>query len=163
MSMFERRDYRWRETFFIVFAPEKRPQAQRVVEALRGLSEHYTVENVQANEQGEIESLTLLAPEDNAALDVSFASGPEIVEEQKNLIEEMQPLVVDKQERRRLAKIAEWEARFDVLHFEHVEADSAADEALDETLDPGALLLAVDVLAELTGGVAIDPQSGTVM
>jgi hypothetical protein len=30
-------------------------------------------------------------------------------------------------------------------------------------LDPSALLLVLDALAELTGGIAVDPQTGTML
>jgi len=53
--------------------------------------------------------------------------------------------------------------RFDVLHFEQVTEPGDEDEAGDEMLDPGAILLVLAALAKLTGGVAIDPQSGTVI
>jgi len=40
-------------------------------------------------------------------------------------------------------------------------ADAPPDE--DETFDPSALLMVIEALAKLTGGVAVDPQSGTIM
>ena len=40
--------------------------------------------------------------------------------------------------------------------------DEPEDEA-DEMLDPSALLIVLDALVELTGGVGVDPQSGTLL
>jgi hypothetical protein len=37
------------------------------------------------------------------------------------------------------------------------------EEDLDEMLDPSALLLVLGELAKLTGGVAVDPQTGTLL
>ena len=53
-----------------------------------------------------------------------------------------------------------------MLHFEQVAdlpENGSEDEEPEELLDPGALLAVLDALAKLTGGVAIDPQSGTLL
>ena len=47
-----------------------------------------------------------------------------------------------------------------MLHFERV-ADEPEDDSEEEMLDPSALLVVLETLAQLTGGVAIDPQAGT--
>ena len=63
-----------------------------------------------------------------------------------------------------LEKLRKFDGRFDVLHFEQVgEPGEDDDEESDNMLDPSALLLVLDVLAELTGGIAIDPQTGTML
>ena len=63
-----------------------------------------------------------------------------------------------------LGRLREYDARFDVLHFERVgDAEDAEDEEPDGMLDPSALLLVLDALAELTGGIAVDPQTGTML
>jgi hypothetical protein len=52
------------------------------------------------------------------------------------------------------------------LHFEHMtasEAPAESDDEFDEMLDPSALLIVLDALVELTGGVGVDPQSGTLL
>ncbi len=49
-----------------------------------------------------------------------------------------------------------------MLHFEQV-AESADDDDADELLDPSALLAVLDELARITGGIAVDPQSGTIL
>ena len=45
------------------------------------------------------------------------------------------------------------------MHFEQV---IDGDEG-DEMFDPSALLLVIEALTELTGGIGIDPQSGTLV
>ena len=62
-----------------------------------------------------------------------------------------------------LRRLAEYQGRFDVLHFEQISDRSEEDDDQDELLDPSALLAVLDVLAKLSGGVAVDPQSGTIM
>jgi hypothetical protein len=55
------------------------------------------------------------------------------------------------------ATIKKYDGRFDVLHFEQIPDEDEE----DEILDPGTLLAVLGVLAEMTGGVAVDPQAGT--
>ncbi len=62
------------------------------------------------------------------------------------------------EERGKLNRLAGCDARFDILHFEEV-----SDGEEDETFDPSALLMVIEALARLTDGVAVDPQSGTIM
>ena len=51
-----------------------------------------------------------------------------------------------------------------MLHFEQVpELREADEDEEEEMLDPGALLAVLGALAEITEGVAIDPQSGTIL
>ena len=47
-----------------------------------------------------------------------------------------------------------------LIHFAEV-ADGADDS--DEMLDPSALLLVLEALVQLTGGVGVDPQSGSLI
>ena len=48
------------------------------------------------------------------------------------------------------------------MHFERVVHDTSGDEE-EEMLDPSCLLLAVDLLREMTEGIAIDPASGAIL
>jgi hypothetical protein len=68
----------------------------------------------------------------------------------------LQPGDLDK-----LAKLPKCDVRFDIMHFEQVTDDQI--EEGEEMLDPSALLLVLDALVDLTGGVGIDPQSGALM
>ena len=50
------------------------------------------------------------------------------------------------------------------MHFEEVCDDPATvEEELDEMLDPGGLLVVLEALIEMTDGVGIDPQSGSLL
>ena len=60
-----------------------------------------------------------------------------------------------------MEKIARCDARLDVLHFEQLVDND--DEEPEEMLDPSALLIVLNGLAKLTGGVALDPQAGTLL
>ncbi len=61
-----------------------------------------------------------------------------------------------------LARLLKSDARLDVMHFERVVHDTSGDEE-EGMLDPSCLLLAVDLLREMTEGIAIDPASGAIL
>jgi len=161
MSLFEDNRYRWRETYFVLFRAEKRPDLKKVEKALSTLSDQYSLVNPNADDKGRFESITLLSPDDFAALDVCYTSGEEVLEQGLELAKEIELIVCDESEKQALEHIRHCTARFDVLHFEEV-ADAPSDDP-DEMLDPTALLLVLNVLAKVTGGVAIDPQSGAIL
>jgi hypothetical protein len=78
------------------------------------------------------------------------------------LYKELKSSVADGEERAKLARLRSFDARFDLLHFEQVTGGRGADD-LDEMLDPSALLIVLEALVELTGGVGVDPQSGSLL
>jgi len=47
------------------------------------------------------------------------------------------------------------------MHFEQL-VEGGGDEP-DEMLDPSALLVVMETLMKLTGGIGVDPQSGSLM
>jgi len=163
MSMFENGHYRWRETYFVMFRSGNRPTLQAVKETLSGLNANYVLTNLNANDSGLCESLTLLSPDDFAALDICYVDGVEVLEHGAELVAEMRSSVADANEEAALERINQCDGRFDVLHFEHVAGlPEDADES-DEILDPSALILVLSALATLTNGVAVDPQAGSIL
>ena len=96
-------------------------------------------------------------------MDISFETGDEVAEQVVLLQQEMKGLV-DAADRPKLAELSKCDAKFDILHFEQ-QLDAVGDEEDDEPdmLDPSALLSVMDALVELTGGIGVDPQSGTLM
>lgn len=159
MSLFEDARYRWRETYFVLFPRERRPSAQKIEHAIRQLGPRYELAQLDRDEQGQFDSLTLLSPHDHAAMDISYVEGDEVVEQVRSLREELKRQTLTADEMRKLDRLAKCDARFDVYHFEEV----VAEEDEDELLDPGALLIVLDHLAQLCHGVAVDPQSGTLL
>jgi len=162
MSMFERSNYRWRETYFVLFRSSDRPTLKKVGKALSGLNDRYTLTNLSADDGGRFESLTLLSPDDFAALDICYTSGVEVLEQGTLLAEEVNATACDAGTQMPRKRIEQCDARFDVLHFEQV-PEMPEDDDTDEMLDPSALLLVLGALARLTGGVAIDPQAGSII
>ena len=163
MSMFGNSQYRWRETYFVLFDSSNRPTLETVEQMLSALNEHYRLTNLSADEDGRFDSLTLLAPDDFAALDICYTGGEEVVEHVAALSEEMEPAAREMGETHALKRIRQYDGRFDVLHFERVpdyEDGDQGDES-EEMLDPSALLLVLGTLTKITDGVAVDPQAGT--
>ncbi len=75
MSTFEDDRYRWRETYFVLFPASRRPTLKVVEKRLAALSKRYSLENLGGDDSGKFESLTLISPDDFAALDVCYTSG----------------------------------------------------------------------------------------
>lgn len=175
MSTFDNEDYKWRETYFVLFDSSKRPSLKRTQKMLRSLSDRYVLVNLEADEQGRFNSLTVLAPDNNAALDISFVSGEEVLVQTATMIEDMKLELADKGDKgdeedqendpdiEKYVRLAKCDARFEVMHFERVFDSGFSDEEPDDMLDPGALLLILDALVELCDGVGVDPQSGTLV
>ena len=159
MSLFENSEYRWRETFLVLFARERRPSTNELKKALRGLGDRYKLDSLVENDQSQLESLTLLAPLDNAAMDISFIEGEEVVEQLLEMRQQINEEDLLPGEEEKLAQLDHCNARFDIMHFEHVQDFLAEDD--DEFLDPGGLLIVAEVIRGLCQGVAMDPQSGT--
>jgi hypothetical protein len=161
MSMFEDEHYRWRETYFVLFDAKKRPNQEKMKKVLSGLSDRYQMANFTADSHGLFESGTVLSPDDFAALDVCYVGGDEVQEQVAQLVAEMQLTLLEPDDQQKLQRIARSTGRFDVLHFEQLTEGDSEEE--DEMLDPSAMLVVLSALAKLTDGIAVDPQSGTMM
>ena len=160
MSMFENDQYRWRETYFVLFQSANRPTLEKLQQTLSKLNSRFTLTNLSADESGRLESLTVLSPDDFAALDISYLEGGEVVEAAAELADELDTTDCCADDRSRLERIRHCDARFDVFHFEQLQTFEGGGET-DEMLDPSALIVVLDALAEETEGIAIDPQAGT--
>ena len=146
----------------MLFHQEDRPSAEATLKAFETLGSRYAVQDVQSDEQGMLESLTLLSPDDFAAMDISYIAGEEVVEQVDNLVEEMGIGQQSEVEAKRLKRIKGCNARFDIYHFEQV-VMSEEDDDDEGFFDPGALLIVLQSLAKLCKGIGIDPQTGTVV
>jgi hypothetical protein len=159
--MFEDNRYRWRETYFVLFDAKKRPALATVAKTLAKLNKRFQLTNLHANEAEAMDSLTLISPDDYAALDICYTEGAEVVEQSASLVDDLKKAGVESPPPVPWERIKKYDARLDVLHFEQI-SDEAEEESEEEgMLDPSALLIVMGALAKLTGGVAIDPQAGT--
>jgi len=151
----------WRDTYFILFDQSDRPTLTQVEAAITEASQSLKLENLEADEDGMFESLLVQAPQDNAALEISYETGEAVVAQSTDLAKQLKGELNAKQ----LAKMLKANARLDVMLFERVRSDGFDDEDDWETgsLDPSSLLNVVEALAKLTGGLPIDPASGAVL
>jgi hypothetical protein len=162
MSLFENNQYRWRETYFVLFESSRRPSLASVETLLSELSDQYLLTNLNANDAGLVESLTLVSPDDCSALDICYTSGAEVLEQGADMAQELQPADCVPGRPTISQQIQQCDARFDVLHFEQVPELIEEDED-EEMVDPGALLLVLAALARVTDGIAVDPQTGSLL
>ena len=158
MSMFDNDQYRWRETYFVLFDAARRPTLKAMEKRIAARNERYMLTNCRADKHGRFESLSVVSPDDFSALDISYLGGKEVREAAVALAKELRGDDARPEDLPKLKRLAESDGRFDILHFEMV-ADP--DEADEEMFDPSTLLLVVEALVELTGGIAVDPQSGS--
>jgi hypothetical protein len=159
MSTFESDNFRWRETYFVLFDAARRPSLHKVEQTIQRLKDRFELSQAAADDDGGFESLTVLAPDDYAALDISYVEGEEVIEQAQQLLKDLKTTTLQPGDMEKLARLPKCNARFDLMHFEQV----LEGEEGDEMLDPSALLLVMEALVKLTAGVGIDPQSGALM
>jgi hypothetical protein len=151
----------WRDTYFILFDQSNRPTLSQVEAAISDASRRLKLENLEADDDGMFESVLVQAPEDNAALEISYETGEAVVAQSTDLAKQLKGELDAKQ----LAKMLKADARLDVMLFERVRGDddSGDDDWEGGTLDPASLLNVVEALARLTHGMPIDPASGAIL
>ncbi len=164
MSLFENDEYQWRETYFVLFDKEKRPTAEQIDDLMSGLNKGYVVSDVRANDEGAFESLTLISKDDYAAMDLTCAANEEILEQIRELGDELKE-TAGPDEIERVKRIPECTARLEVYHFEQMVyvGSSGPEDEPDDFMDPGTLLVVLDRIAELCDGIVVDPQSNSLM
>jgi hypothetical protein len=160
MSTFENNDYKWRETYFVLFDSSRRPSLEQVKKSLAELNSRFVLSEGEADDAGRFDSITLRSPQDYAAMDISYEHGDEVAEQISELERDLKGSV-DASDRPKFEKLIRATAKFDILHFEQVSENDSEDDG--EMLDPSALLSVMDTLVALTHGVGIDPQSGSLM
>jgi hypothetical protein len=116
-----------------------------------------------ADKKGLLESLTILSPDDFAALDISYLAGDEVREEARELSKELVTPECRGEERAKIERLKHCSGRFDVLHFENVSERSDPAGEDEGMFDPSGLLIVLDALVALTDGIAVDPQSGAML
>ncbi len=153
MSLFEDSRYQYRDTFFVFFDKENRPEVDKIQACLAELGPKYDVTNVR-NPDADFESITVLIPHDCSAMDIAYEEGEEVASQVEEVMQEFQTVTLAGDDSKKLLQIQNSTARFDIFHFEQVSISGE-----DEVLDPGGLLLVMQKLCELVGGVGLDPQS----
>jgi hypothetical protein len=154
----------WRDTYFILFKQSDRPTLTQVEAAITESSRKLRLENLEADEDGMFESVLVQAPQDNAALEISYEMGDAVIAQSADLAKQLK----DDLKAQQLQRMLKADARLDVMFFERVRDEEFSGDDNDEdwqtsSLDPASLLNVVDALAKLTGGLPIDPASGTIL
>jgi len=157
-------EFQWRETYFLLFPSDRRPTLTQVDTALSRTDERCQLKNREADDAGYFESVLVVAPDNQAALEISYETGDAVTEQSLELAKQLK----DELDTDRLKILMQADARLDIMHFERVESSAdnewgESDDDFPELLDPTCLLLSVEALAELTGGVPVDPASGSVL
>jgi hypothetical protein len=160
MSLFGSERYQWRETYLILFDGSRRPSAAQVGAVIEKLGRQYQVKDVREDGEGCFDSLTLISPDDYAAMDISFVSGDEVIEQTEELLNDLKLTATSAAEKATLRRLAEFTARFDIYHFEEVVL-AAGEE--NEFMDPGCLLQVMEELTEMVDGIAVDPAAGALL
>ena len=160
MSLFESSFFSWRETYFLFLQSKDRPSAEDAAKVLAPLKGRIVIENSQSDDEGRLESMTILAPADFAGVDITYVTGEELDEQKAELKKELRGAKLTDEDKSRFDRVLAADARFDLFHFQQLSDDPSGDE---EFLDPGALLSIMSRLAKLCHGVGYDPQSSTLM
>ena len=158
MSLFSDSNYQYRETYFVLFQAEDCPPASSIQKVLAELGPRYETINLQETESG-FESMTVKSPRDFSAMDIVYTSGEEVATQIEEIEDAMRTMTLSGDDVQKLAQLRASDARFDIFHFEEI-ATATED---DQFLDPGGLLLVLEALAGLCKGVALDPQSQSLM
>ena len=159
MSLFGDSKYQYRETYFVLFTKENQPTPNQVEAALAELGSRYESVDVRMNGD-QFESMTVRSPHDFSAMDITYVEGEEVTNMIQSLQDEFRTMTLSGDDMEKVARLRDFDCRFDIFHFEEISESSPGD---DEFLDPGGLLLVLEKLAEVCDGVAIDPQSQTLM
>ena len=159
MSLFGDSKYQYRETYFVLFEKDNQPSPEAIEKALAELGPRYETVETKMNE-GRFESMTIRSPHDFSAMDITCVEGDEVLAQIKSLQEDFRTMTLTGDDVKKLTRLKNFDARFDIFHFEEV-GESGPGE--DEFLDPGGLLLVLEKLAQACDGIAIDPQSQTLM
>lgn len=161
MSLFGNPDYHYRETYFVLFESKHRPQAAQIEKTLRELKSRYEIGEMATDDQGRLEAVTVLSPDDYAAMDIVYAEGEEVQEHvREELLSELRAPGLTPAEQAKLHYLMQCDARYDVYHFEQI---VGGEDEGEEFLDPGSLLTILARLAKLCKGVGVDPQSGVMI
>ena len=160
MSLFDDPNYRWRDTFLVLFDDKQRPTIELAQSAIQQIGK-FEMPNFSESECRHIESMTITSSVDLIGLEILYVAGAEVVEETEALVLELAEDALLLGNEDSLTQLSTANARFDILHFEKITENSNEPSGDDELLDPGSLLAVTAALAGLVNGVAVDPSSAS--
>lgn len=160
MSLFENSEYQWRETYFVYFDAKNRPTADAMQSLLTESNSGYELSNIRSNEDGKFESLTLISKDDYAAMDLTCVATAEMLEQTAELVDQLQAQAMPGEEDL-IEQVKQSDCRLEVYHFEQLVfvGSTGSDDEANDFMDPGSLLVVLNQIAEMFGGIVVDPQS----
>src|SRR5262245_42131347 len=87
----------WRDTYFVLFKQTDRPTLTQVEAAITETSKRLKLENLEADEDGMFESVLVQAPQDNAAVEISYERGEAVIEQSAELAKQLRGELDSKQ------------------------------------------------------------------
>ncbi|MGL6195279.1 MAG: hypothetical protein ACRC2T_10715 [Thermoguttaceae bacterium] len=120
MSTFEDDRYQWVETYFVLLDPTKRPKADAVKKGIGSIFSVTWVRKLEVDPEGKFVSLSIVSETDNAAVDIIYQAGEQVVYEIEALAEELAQLTPTKRNRNKIEKAKQCSAKLEVLHFEKI-------------------------------------------
>lgn len=163
MSLFDNSFYRWRETYFVFHQQADRPTTAQFQAALQKLDQKLEVQDLKGDDDDKFVSATVIAADACAAIDINFVEGEEVSEQLETLAVELKEGAANDAERAQIRRLADCDARLDLLHFELMVDLGEDDDDFLTGFDPGALLAVLESLADLCAGIGVDPASAAVM
>jgi hypothetical protein len=160
MSLFDDPNYRWRDTFLVLFDDEQRPTIELALSAIQKIGK-FEMQNLSESESRHIESMTITSNVDLVGLEIFYVAGAEVVEETEALVLELTEDALLLGNEDSLTQLSTANARFDILHFEQITENANEPSDDNELMDPGSLLAVTAALASLVNGVAVDPSSAS--
>jgi hypothetical protein len=160
MSLFDDSNYRWRDTFLVLFDDEQRPTIELALSAIQKIGK-FEMQNLSESESRHIESMTITSNVDLVGLEIFYVAGAEVVEETEALVLELAEDALLLGNEDSLTQLSTANARFDILHFEQITENANEPSDDNELMDPGSLLAVTAALASLVNGVAVDPSSAS--
>ena len=160
MSLFDDPNYRWRDTFLVLFDDKQRPTIELAQSAIQQIGK-FEMQNFSESESRYVESMTITSSVDLIGLEILYVAGAEVVEETEALVLELAEDALLLGNEDSLTQLSTSNARFDILHFEKITENSNEPSGDDELLDPSSLLAVTAALASLVNGVAVDPSSAS--
>ncbi|MCL2349342.1 MAG: hypothetical protein FWC50_13915 [Planctomycetaceae bacterium] len=120
MSTFEDNSYCWRETYLIMLDPKKRPETCVLLPFLQKLKNKHEIKNLVAEPSGFLQSLTIVSPNDSAAIDVVYREGYDIRTEFAAFADELERHTSSPGERKKIKIARDFSAKIELQHFEQI-------------------------------------------